>query len=345
MDKILPLGKLPVELLSRLLSRAPVCDPRVKLGPGIGLDCAVLDLGENLLVLKSDPITFANEEIGWYLVQINANDIATCGAEPRWLLVTALLPENKTTQDLVEAISDQVFRACQQAGISVIGGHTEITSGLDRPILMGTLIGEVKRERLITPRGARPGDRLLLTKGIPIEATALLARERPEKARQALNEAELEQASQFLFDPGISVLRDAQLAVQAGHVTAMHDPTEGGLAAALWELSEACGKGLTIEPENIPIPELSLRLCNAFGLDPLAAIASGALLMAVSPQDAEAICQALEKAGIRCSDIGLVENRPPGVLQRTAQGLKILDRPARDELTKIFELGTRQIQR
>jgi hydrogenase expression/formation protein HypE len=337
MDKILPLGKLPVELLSRLLDRAPVYDPRVILGPGIGLDCAVLDLGENLLVLKSDPITFASEEIGWYLVQVNANDIATCGAVPRWLLVTALLPENKTTQTMLEAISEQVFQACREAGISVIGGHTEITSGLERPILMGTLIGEVKRERLITPQGARPGDRLLLTKGIPIEATALLARERPKKARQALSEAELEQASQFLFNPGISVLRDAQLAVQSGHVTAMHDPTEGGLAAALWELSEACGKGLTIEPEAIPIPELSLRLCKAFGLDPMASIASGALLMSAAPEDAAAICQALEKAGIRCSDIGLVEDRAPGVMQRTAQGPKILPRPLRDELTKIFE--------
>lgn len=337
MDKILPLGKLPVELLSRLLDRAPVSDPRVKLGPGIGLDCAVLDLGENLLVLKSDPITFASEEIGWYLVQINANDIATCGAEPRWLLVTALLPENKTTQTMVEAISEQVFRACRETGISVIGGHTEITSGLDRPILMGTLIGEVKRERLITPQGARPGDRLLLTKGIPIEATALLARERPEKARQVLSEAELEQASQFLFNPGISVLRDAQLAVQAGQVTAMHDPTEGGLATALWELSDACGKGLTIDPEAIYIPDLSQRLCLAFGLDPMAAIASGALLMSVSPGDAASICQALETAGVRCSEIGVVEHGAPQVQQNTRRGRKILPRPVRDEIARIFE--------
>ncbi len=153
MDTTLPLGKIPAEMLRRILERAPVSDPRVRLGPGIGLDCAVLDLGDRLLVLKSDPITFASDEIGWYLVQINANDIATSGAQPRWLLVTALLPENKTTSNMVDAISDQVFQACRQAGISVIGGHTEITGGLEHPILIGTLIGEVDGKHLVTPRG------------------------------------------------------------------------------------------------------------------------------------------------------------------------------------------------
>ena len=337
MDASLPVGKLPADVLKRILSRAPITDSRVLLGPGIGLDCAVLDLGEKLLVLKSDPITFASDEIGWYLVQVNANDIATSGAEPRWLLVTTLLPENKTTHKMVDTISEQVFRACREAGISVIGGHTEITAGLERPILMGTLIGEVERERLVTPRGARPGDRILLTKGIPIEATALLARERPERARSVLNEVELEQARQFLFQPGISVLRDARLAMKAGHVTAMHDPTEGGLATALWELCEASGYGLTFDPQAVYIPDLSLRLCLAFGLDPMAAIASGALLICVSPGDADSICQTLETSGVRCTDIGFVEPGEPQVQQITPQGRKILDRPIRDEVARIFE--------
>jgi hydrogenase maturation factor len=202
---------------------------------------------------------------------------------------------------------------------------------------MGTLIGEVERERLVTPRGAQPGDRLLLTKGVPIEATALLARERPERARLALNEAELEQARRFLFDPGISVLRDSMLAMEAGHVTAMHDPTEGGLATALWELSEACDLGLTFDPKKVYIPELSKRLCQAFGLDPMAAIASGALLMTVSPGDAVSIIRALELAGIRCAEIGVVEKSASGVRQSTVHGQEILPRPARDEIAKVFE--------
>jgi hydrogenase expression/formation protein HypE len=140
MRESLPVGKLPLELLQQLLQRAPLADDRVLLGPQVGVDCAVLDLGDRLLVLKSDPITFATADIGRYLVQVNSNDIATTGAIPRWLLVTALLPENQTSPDLVLAIGEQLAAACQEMGISLIGGHTEITHGLERPILAGTLI-------------------------------------------------------------------------------------------------------------------------------------------------------------------------------------------------------------
>ncbi len=128
-------------------------------------------------MLKSDPITFATDDIGWYAVQINANDIATTGSTPRWMLATLLLPENQTSPDLVEHIFKQINQAAGALGISLIGGHTEITYDLNRPILMGTLLGEVERSKLIVPSGAQPGDQLLLTKGVPIEATALLARE------------------------------------------------------------------------------------------------------------------------------------------------------------------------
>ena len=157
MSSPLAVGKLPVEHLRSLLAAAPITDHRVLLGPHIGVDCAVLDLGEQLLVLKSDPITFATADIGWYLVQINANDIATTGAEPRWLLLTMLLPEDKTTPAMVKQISDQVYTACRELDISVIGGHTEITYDLERPILIGTLIGEVHRRKTCHPAGHEAG--------------------------------------------------------------------------------------------------------------------------------------------------------------------------------------------
>jgi hydrogenase expression/formation protein HypE len=213
-------------LLARLLAEAPVDDGRVLVGPATGFDCAVIDLGSTLLVMKSDPITFASEEIGWYLVQVNANDIATTGATPRWLLVTMLLPEGQATAALATAISRQIYTACRQIGVSVVGGHSEVTYSLDRPIVAGTVIGEVARERLVTPAGIRPGDRLLLTKGIPIEATAILAREFAGRLAGKVSSVELEEARAFLTKPGTSVLREAQVAVQAGQVTAMHDPTE-----------------------------------------------------------------------------------------------------------------------
>jgi hydrogenase expression/formation protein HypE len=331
-----PVGKLPADLLERLLARAPVLDDRVLLGPGIGLDCAVLDLGERLLVFKSDPITFAAEDIGWYAVQVNANDIATTGATPRWFLLTALLPEGRTSESLLNTISEQVFSACRDLGISVIGGHTEITHGLDRPILAGTLVGEVERGGLITPRGASPGDKILLTKGVPVEATAILAREFPEKLRSFLSEAEILEAAGFLYQPGISIVKDARIAQAAGRVTAMHDPTEGGLASALWELAEASRRRLVIQPENISIPALSAKICRAFDLDPLATIASGALLLTCAATDAGKICQALQDGGIPARIIGQVEDGPAEVWQASPTGPQALPRPQRDEIGKVY---------
>lgn len=333
----LPVGKLPADLLAKLLARIPLNDPRVVLGPGIGLDCAIVEAGPVLWVFKSDPITFATDEIGWYAVQVNANDIATTGATPRWLLLTMLLPEKATTAQLVEGISRQVQRACEQLGIAVIGGHTEITLGVERPILMGTLIGQVDRDQLVTPRGANPGDRILLTKGVPIEATALLAREFPDRLSSALSADEIARAGAFLFDPGISVVPEARIATKAGHITAMHDPTEGGLAMALWELAEASGRALSVDPGAVPIPSLSRRVCSFFGLDPLAALASGALLLTTPAVEAPLVCRALEFEGIHCAEIGAVDEGPMFVWRKTATGREPWPRPARDEIAHVFE--------
>lgn len=333
----LPLGKLPVDLLRTLLARAPVDDPRVLLGPGVGLDCAVIDIdmGERLLVLKSDPITFTSDAIGHYLVQVNANDIATTGATPRWLLLTLLLPEGADAA-LAEDIMEQVGNACRALSISLVGGHTEVTHGLQRPIVVGALIGEVTRERLITPRGARPGDRVLLTKGVPIEATAILAREFGAHLEPLLGAEDLATARDYLYRPGIGVLRDAQIATATGRVSAMHDPTEGGLAAAVWELAEASGCSLHIEAEAVPVPELAARTCAALGIDPLSAIASGALLLTAPSSDVAGICAALVAEGIPCAEIGRVEAGPARVTLRRGGVEQAWPRPAQDALAALF---------
>lgn len=336
-DSILPLGKLPPQLAAQLLNQIPHLDPRVILGPGVGLDCAVLDFGETCLVMKSDPITFVTQDIGWYAVQICANDIATTGAQPRWFLTTLLLPEGKTSPEMVLRINQQVAQACQELGIAVIGGHTEITYGLDRPILVGTMIGEVAKSDLITPKNAQPGNKLLLSKGIPIEGTAIIAKEFPERLSAILNEVELQSAVNALYDPGISVLRDAQLAVKAGQVTAMHDPTEGGLASALWELAEACGHTLVIQQQHISISLISQKICNFFQLNPMATIASGALLLAVEAKDSQTICNELIRQGIPCSEIGFIETGPAVVYSEEGSNRLQLPRPERDEITRIFE--------
>jgi hydrogenase expression/formation protein HypE len=332
----LSLGKLPLDFLARLLEMGTIQDPRVVLGPGIGLDCAAVEFGSKVLVLKSDPITFATEEIGWYLVQVNSNDIATTGARPRWLLLTLLLPGGGTTRSLVEEIGEQVQRACRDIGISLIGGHTEITHSLDRPILVGTMIGEVDRERLVTPRGAQLGDSILLTKGVPIEATALLAREFPQRLAGTLTPEEIEIARGYLYRPGISVLKDAQIALKAGQVNAMHDPTEGGLASALWELAIACGKSLEFDREAVHIPDIARRVCQVFGIDPLGSIASGALLICVPQRDAKTVCEALRMEGISCAEIGKIIEGPSEVWEASVSEKKRLRLPDQDEIGRVF---------
>jgi hydrogenase maturation factor len=263
----LPLGKLPPDRLARLLQQLAARDSSVLLGPGLGRDCAVIEfVGDQLLVAKCDPITFATDEIGWYAVQVNANDLATTGATPRWFLATVLLPQT-IEPEKIDQIFDQMRAACVDVGATVVGGHTEVTYDLTRPIVVGTLLGTVRRDRLITPEGARPGDAIILTKRLAVEATSIMAREKAADLRLAFDEPFLQHCRRFLHEPGISVLRDAQIAVQVGYVHAMHDPTEGGVATALNEMALAARVDLRIDLDAVPIYPETQALCDYFGLD------------------------------------------------------------------------------
>ncbi len=161
-ERLLPAGKLPPALLERLLARFAPSDPRLIVGPRPGEDAAVIDFGDRYLIAKTDPITFATSEIGWYAVNVNANDIAVMGGAPRWFLATVLLPAGRATAGLAEVIFAQIHQACAALGVSMAGGHTEITHDLDRPIVCGTMLGEAPHGALTTTANARPGDALLL---------------------------------------------------------------------------------------------------------------------------------------------------------------------------------------
>jgi hydrogenase expression/formation protein HypE len=334
---LLPIGKLPPDLLIRLLAGQPSRASGVIVGPGLGLDCAVVEPGGGYLVLKSDPITFASDQIGWYAVQVNANDIATTGATPRWFMATVLLPA-RAAAEMAERILGQIAQACRALDVAVVGGHTEVTRGLDRPIVAGTMLGQVEPGRLLTPRGARPGDDVLVTKSVPIEGAAILARELPDRLRGTLTDGEIDRAAGYLTLPGISVVADARVALAAGRVTSMHDPTEGGLASALWELATASGRTIRFDPRLAPIDGLARRICAAFDLDPLATIASGALLLTVSHEDTAAVREALAHAGIPSARVGTVDEGPARVVIDDGRAaVRLLAWPARDEIGKAFE--------
>ncbi|HSE96265.1 MAG TPA: AIR synthase family protein [Methylomirabilota bacterium] len=331
----LPVGKLPGELLAGLFAKHAPLDDRVVMGPRVGEDAAVIDMGDRLLVATTDPVTFVTEDLGWYALVVNANDLAVRGATPRWFLATCLLPEGHATEGSVTELFAQLGAACRELGVSLVGGHTEVTHGLDRPLVVGTMLGEVARERLVTTGGARAGDALLLTKGVPVEGTSIIARARADELRRrGYDEPFLARARGYLAR--LSVLPEARLATELAEIHAMHDPTEGGIATALWELAEAAGVGLAVEAERIPVVAEGRTLCAEFGLDPLGTIASGALLIALPPAAAGTVLHECARAGIDCAFIGRVVPRPAGVTLVRAGRTGPLPQFARDEITRLF---------
>jgi hydrogenase expression/formation protein HypE len=335
-----PVGKLPPAVLQKLLALCPIPKrSQVVLGPRFGEDAAVLDIGPKYLVAKTDPITFTAERIGWYAVNINANDIATLGARPRWFLATVLLPGHAATETLAKSILTDILAACRALGITLCGGHTEITTGLDRPIVSGQMLGEVEKSKLVRKECQRPGDLVLLTKGVAIEGTAILARERSRWLESRLGKPLVRRARRLLFRPGISVVREALLAAMHGEVRAMHDPTEGGLLSGLYELARAGNVGLRIWKDKIPVLPETQAFARLLGFDPLALIASGALLLVVSARTAEAVLRAFRRNGIAAAVIGQVCHKRDGIktLEPGRSKPAPLRVPARDALARLLE--------
>ncbi len=306
------------------------------LGPRPGEDAALIDLGDCYLVAKTDPITFATDLIGWYMVNVNANDLAVMGATPKWLLATLLLPDG-TLESKVAEIFQQLRDACSEIDVTLIGGHTEVTYGLDRPIAVGAMLGEVDKDKAILSSGVRPGDSLILTKGVAVEGTSILAREAADElAEKGIDTETLNRAAKFLFDPGISVLKDARIAAEAGEVHAMHDPTEGGLSGGLYELAVASGVGFNIGADAIHVLPECRQICDVLGLDPLGLIASGSLLAAVAPSSADDILGALSSEGIDAGIIGVANENDGRVTLHSPSAEVGFPKFQRDELARFF---------
>jgi len=332
-EDTLPLGKLPMALLGTLLKELPGDDPDVIVGPGIGVDAAVIRFGDQTLVFKTDPITFATDDIAWYLVTVNANDIACMGGIPKYLLVTFLLPQGTTTEKTARELFGGLRKACEANRITLAGGHTEITHGIDRPIAIGFMVGTLSGKHLVRSSGARPGDTILLSKSIPLEAASLLAREIP--GRTGLDREGLEKARQLIYDPGISVVKEARIALDHGGVTAMHDPTEGGIATGLLEIATASGCGLEVHLEKIPVLDVARRILPVFSIDPLGALASGSLLVCCEERSAPGILAAWKEAAIEGTAIGRITRGRDLVLFRDGRPSP-LPLFAADEITKVF---------
>jgi hydrogenase maturation factor len=331
-------GKLPAAVLQELLARVTHSDPRVLVGPRIGSDAAVIDLGGRFLVATTDPVTFAADDVGWYAVNVNANDIACMGARPAWFLATALLPVG-APKTLPGRIFDQLIAACDALGIELVGGHTEVTPGIERPIVVGAMLGEAAPDRIITAgENIRPGDRVLLTKGIAIEGTALLARERePALAAAGVPEAIIAGAQRMLFAPGISIVPEARAIGEVTHPRLMHDPTEGGLATALSEVAVAARATIQLDQHAAPVLPATRAICDALGLDPMGLLASGALLAIVDAGAIPSVAARLAEMNIACTEIGTIVEGAPRVIMGSGDSALPLPAFERDELARFFD--------
>lgn len=329
----LPPGKIPVKLLNDIVFKnLGINRKEIIIGPKAGIDGAVLDLGDKNLIVSMDPVSGAFEKIGWLAVNINANDVATFGVEPSFMFSCILLPENADSK-LIEDISIQIHKAAKEVGIAIVGGHCESTIGLNKPIVVGCVLGFTDKKKYVTASGAKPGDNIILTKSAGIEGTAILATDKEKILRKEIQLNTIQNAKKFYKE--ISIVKDALTAFQTGGVHAMHDPTEGGIIGGIHEIADASKVGVRIIKNKIPIRAETSTICKYFQIDPLQLISSGALIISASPKYTNKIIEKLENKGIQAKVIGEFLKDPKQRITVLENGKKrVLMRPKADHLWK-----------
>lgn len=325
----LPRGKLPVGLLARLLAELPPQPPELRLGPRVGEDACAIEVPGGVLVAATDPITLTTEAIGRLSVIVNANDVAVTGVRPRWFLAVVLVPPG-TTEAAIHDLFATMRRSLVSIGAHLVGGHTEVTPAVTQPVVVGQMLGLAETGGFVATGGVRPGDSILQVGPAPIEGAAVLALEATDRLA-LLDPTFLEAARGALDRPGISVVEPALLATELG-ATALHDPTEGGLAAGLHELARASEVRIRIDREAVIWFEPGWEVCRALGADPWATLASGSLLAAFPLDRAESALQAFVARNHQAATIGVAE---PGVGLYDTQGNPI-PWPERDEVARLL---------
>ncbi|MFX1607224.1 MAG: AIR synthase family protein [Promethearchaeota archaeon] len=323
-------GKVPPEILQKLVyTKLGTPDSNVLLGPSLGEDAAVIRIGDKVIIAATDPITGSVSDVGWLAVHVNANDIATFGVQPRWFLLSIMLP-NESTPEQLGQIMRQVDEAAEILGIAVAGGHSEITEGIDRPIVAGFMIGITDEGEYVTSSNARPGDSIIITKSIALEGTAILATECEEYLTKRVGVEVVEAAKTLRVK--ISVVAEGIAAFETGHVTAMHDPTEGGLAGGLHEICDASGVGFEIYEDAIPIDDSTKAICSALEINPMGLISSGCMIVCCAKESATDVVNTIQSRGVSASIIGnIVKDPDHRILVTDSDGL-FLERPTTDAL-------------
>ncbi|MDD5944980.1 MAG: AIR synthase family protein [Clostridia bacterium] len=312
-ENILEIGKVPVEVLNRIVLD-PINNNKHKrkdviIRPSTGEDCSAVDTCGEFCVLSTDPITAAGSNAGYLVVHINCNDAASAGAEPIGLLLTALMPKGSTESDLKDII-DGAYKAADELGIEILGGHTEITEAVNKPVISGTVIAKSKGRKFISSGGARAGQHIIMSKWAAIEGTSIIANDYGDKLEGQISAEMLAEAKALASK--ISVVKEGLIASEYG-ATAMHDATEGGILGAVWEVAECSGVGVEIYADEIPMLDCTKELSRLAGINPLRLISSGTMI--ITAFDGEQLVKKLTAAGVNASVIGRVTEKGRYVTQ------------------------------
>lgn len=323
------IGKIPETVLKRsVFKQISHRRSEVLVRPGVGEDCAMLQVQpDEVIVMSTDPITGTVNDIGTFAVHITVNDIASSGAEPIGILLTIILPEVTSEQEL-KIIMRDAETVCKELGIEIMGGHTEVSKAVNQPLVSVTGIGKIKKEDMIKTAGLKPGQELVMTKWTGLEGTAIIARDKEEVLKKRFHSDFVERA-QGMFD-SISVLKEARIARKIG-VTSMHDVTEGGIFGALWEVAAASSVGIEVDLKKIPIKQETIEICEVFEINPYMLMSSGCMLM--STDNGNALVEALAKEGISSAIIGKVIEGNDRVIINDEER-RFLEPPKTDELYK-----------
>ncbi len=327
------IGKVPTEVLKEVIfSNLKNRRPEVLVRPNIGEDCAVVDFGDYVCVMSTDPITGAAKDIGSLAVHISCNDIASSGVEPLGIMLTIMAPPHTTKEDL-SLVMSEANKAAASVNVEIIGGHTEITDAVNRMIISATAIGRQLKEKLVLSEGAKIDDAVFMTKYTGLEGTAIIARDLEEKLKEKISDATIQTAQEFLKD--ISVVKEGITAGEVG-VHSMHDVTEGGIFGALWELGEASGIGIEVYEDQIPMRPETLEICHYLSIDPMRLISSGVMVMTIAQDKKEALMEAFKRENLILTEIGRMVEKDRIIIS-AAKGIRALDPPDVDELYRAFE--------
>ena len=331
---MLKVGKLDSDLLEKaVINKIKHKRQDVLVHAGVGEDCATIDFGEYECVMSTDPITASVNDIGRLCIHISCNDIASNGIEPVGILLSVMLPEGTTEED-ISAIMEQAADAAEECGVEIVGGHTEITTAVNQPVIVSTAIGRGKKGQSASAEKIEIGDCILMTKSAGIEGTGIIAGDYEEELAAFLSKEEIQQAKEFLSK--ISVVKDGMAAGSIG-THGMHDVTEGGILGAVWEMCRIAGVGAELWDEAIPVEELTKKICAHYDIDYLRLISSGSMIIMASPDKKSAILEKLEAEGVAVCEIGRILPVEEGLYLLKDGEKQVIEPPQADELYKVVK--------